>query len=49
MRPSLFAHLSGRLDAHGYAGDMPSRHAILDGDVRLNAAGLDAWLAREGA
>lgn len=49
MRPGLFAHLSERLDAHGFAGDMPSRHAILDGDVRLNAAGLEAWLAREGA
>lgn len=42
----LHAHLARRLDAHGYRGGEAQRHAILDGDVRLNAAGLDAWLAR---
>ena len=42
----LFAHLSRRLQAHGFAGDETARHALLDGDVMLNAAGLDAWLRR---
>lgn len=42
----LFAHLSRRLQGHGYAGDESARHALLDGDVALNAAGLDAWLRR---
>jgi glyoxylase-like metal-dependent hydrolase (beta-lactamase superfamily II) len=42
----LWAHLSRRLDAHGYRGDEAQRHAVLDDDVRLNAAGLDAWLTR---
>jgi len=42
----LFAHLSRRLQAHGFAGDETARHALLDYDVVLNAAGLDAWLRR---
>jgi glyoxylase-like metal-dependent hydrolase (beta-lactamase superfamily II) len=42
----LFAHLSRRLQAHGYAGDVRAQHALLDGDVALNADGLDAWLRR---
>ncbi len=42
----LFDHLSARLDAHGHPGDASLRHALLDGDVRLNTAGLDAWLSR---
>jgi hypothetical protein len=42
----LFAHLSRRLQAHGCAGDETARHALLDGDVMLNAAGLDVWLRR---
>jgi glyoxylase-like metal-dependent hydrolase (beta-lactamase superfamily II) len=42
----LFAHLSGRLQAHGFPGDETARHALLDGDVALNAIGLDAWLRR---
>jgi glyoxylase-like metal-dependent hydrolase (beta-lactamase superfamily II) len=42
----LFAHLSRRLQAHGFTGDEGTRHALLDGDVSLNAAGLDAWLRR---
>jgi hypothetical protein len=32
--------------AHGFAGDETARHALLDGDVVLNAAGLDVWLRR---
>ncbi len=44
----LFDHLSERLDAHGYSSDVALRHELLDGDVRLNTAGLDAWLSRTG-
>lgn len=49
MEPLLFEHLSARLDAHGYTGDAAERHGVLDGDVALNAAGLDAWLSRRRA
>jgi len=42
----LWTHLSRRLDAHGFRGDAAQRHAVLDGDLRLNAAGLVSWLAR---
>lgn len=42
----LFAYLSERLDAHGHAGSAEGRHAVLDGDVFLNAQGLDVWLSR---
>jgi glyoxylase-like metal-dependent hydrolase (beta-lactamase superfamily II) len=43
---ALFAHLSARLDAHGVAADSKWRHSVLDTDIELNAAGLDAWLSR---
>jgi glyoxylase-like metal-dependent hydrolase (beta-lactamase superfamily II) len=46
LERELFAHLSRRLQAHGFAGDEAARHALLDGDVVLNAAGVDAWLRR---
>jgi glyoxylase-like metal-dependent hydrolase (beta-lactamase superfamily II) len=49
MQPMLFDHLSARLATHGYAGDAAQRHAILDSDIALNAAGLHSWLARRGA
>ncbi len=42
----LFEHLSARLDTHGFPSDAALRHELLDGDVRLNTAGLDAWLSR---
>jgi glyoxylase-like metal-dependent hydrolase (beta-lactamase superfamily II) len=42
----LHEHLAQRLAAHGFRGSDAERRAILDGDVQLNAAGLDAWLAR---
>ena len=42
----LFEYLSERLSAHGCALDAAERHALLDGDVALNAAGLFAWLSR---
>jgi glyoxylase-like metal-dependent hydrolase (beta-lactamase superfamily II) len=46
MEQALYRHLSARLDAHGFSADEGARRAVIDGDVRLNAAGLDAWLAR---
>ena len=46
MKPLLFDHLSARLTAHGFGGDAATRHALLDGDVELNAAGIALWLAR---
>ena len=42
----MFAHLSSRLDAHGYVGDEALRHELLDPDIRLNTQGLEVWLAR---
>jgi glyoxylase-like metal-dependent hydrolase (beta-lactamase superfamily II) len=46
MKPMLFDHLSARLIAHGFAGGAAQRHAMLDDDVALNAAGLHSWLSR---
>jgi glyoxylase-like metal-dependent hydrolase (beta-lactamase superfamily II) len=43
---ALYEHLSTRLDAHGVAADLEARHRVLDADIELNAAGLDAWLLR---
>jgi glyoxylase-like metal-dependent hydrolase (beta-lactamase superfamily II) len=45
----LFDYLSRRLDAQGVAANVEQRHAVLDGDVGLNAAGLIAWLTRRKA
>ena len=42
----MFRWFSTRLDAHGYAGDLARRHALLDDDVRLNTSGLEVWLNR---
>jgi len=46
MAPQLFDHLAKRLDAGGGNGSAHTWHRLLDGDVMLNATGLDAWLAR---
>jgi glyoxylase-like metal-dependent hydrolase (beta-lactamase superfamily II) len=46
MQPLLFAYLSARLATHWFTGDAARRHALLDNDIALNAAGLHAWLAR---
>jgi glyoxylase-like metal-dependent hydrolase (beta-lactamase superfamily II) len=46
MIPLLFEHVSARLDRHGFSGSDALRHAGLDGDIALNAAGLHAWLLR---
>jgi glyoxylase-like metal-dependent hydrolase (beta-lactamase superfamily II) len=49
LQDRLFAHLFARLENHGYAGGEAAAHALLDDDISLNAAGLQAWLARRGA
>jgi glyoxylase-like metal-dependent hydrolase (beta-lactamase superfamily II) len=46
IEEELFRWLSEQLDGHGYDGDPARRHAFLDEDVRLNAAGLEVWLDR---
>jgi glyoxylase-like metal-dependent hydrolase (beta-lactamase superfamily II) len=46
MQSRIFDHWSKRLDAHGFDADSARRHELLDADAALNAAGLDAWLAR---
>ena len=46
IEADMFRYFSVRLDEHGYPGDLTRRHELLDGDVRLNAAGLEVWLDR---
>jgi glyoxylase-like metal-dependent hydrolase (beta-lactamase superfamily II) len=43
---SIHEHLAARLDAHGVRADPETRSSWLAMDVRLNAAGLVAWLDR---
>ncbi len=47
--PQLVKHLWQRLDEHGCRLGDAERHALLDLDVELNAAGLAAWLSRRAA
>ena len=35
-----------RLDEHGYDGDLDARNSVLNGDIALNAQGLEVWLTR---
>jgi glyoxylase-like metal-dependent hydrolase (beta-lactamase superfamily II) len=42
----LFDYLSTRLVAQGVVADLAQRHAVLDGDIGLNAAGLLAFMSR---
>ncbi|MFK8032019.1 MAG: MBL fold metallo-hydrolase [Gammaproteobacteria bacterium] len=35
-----------RLDDHGYDGDRDAKNSVLNGDLTLNAQGLDVWLKR---
>jgi glyoxylase-like metal-dependent hydrolase (beta-lactamase superfamily II) len=46
IETDMFRYFSARLDEHGYPGDLARRHELLDGDVRLNTAGLEVWLDR---
>ena len=45
----LFDYLSARLTTQGGTASIAQRHAVMDGDVSLNAAGLVAWLSRRKA
>jgi glyoxylase-like metal-dependent hydrolase (beta-lactamase superfamily II) len=45
----MFDYLSARLTKQGGTADLAQRHAVMDGDVSLNAAGLVAWLSRRKA
>jgi len=47
IRTEMFDYFNARLDAHGYAGDLAQRHALIDDDVDLNAQGLEVWLSRQ--
>jgi glyoxylase-like metal-dependent hydrolase (beta-lactamase superfamily II) len=44
MVDDMFAFIGARLDAHGVRKDDAFRHALLDGDIKLNVHGLDVWL-----
>ena len=46
LQEALFGWASAALDDHGYAGDLATRHAILDADLGLNVQGLLVWLDR---
>lgn len=46
IEADMFRWLSVRLDEAGYPGDLATRHALIDGDVQLNTAGLEVWLNR---
>jgi glyoxylase-like metal-dependent hydrolase (beta-lactamase superfamily II) len=48
IRADMFRYFDTALDAHGYTGDLARRHELIDGDVRLNADGLEVWLDRRG-
>ena len=46
IEADMYAFVDARLDAHGCTLDAAGRHAIVDDDIRLNAAGLEVWLDR---
>lgn len=46
LHAAMYEYLTTRLIAHGFNGDHDAMAAILEADVTLNAAGLDAWLNR---
>ena len=47
IREDMFAWFSARLDAHGYTGDLATRHTLIDADVDLNTQGLEVWLSKQ--
>ena len=46
LEDAMYEYLSTRALAHGFKGGDEAMRAILGPDVSLNAAGLEAWLAR---
>lgn len=44
MVEALTKYIFERLDKHGVIKDAAFRHALLDGDIRLNVQGLEVWL-----
>ncbi len=42
----MFDYLAGRLVDHGFTGNREAMWSVLDNDVLLNSAGLEAWLRR---
>jgi glyoxylase-like metal-dependent hydrolase (beta-lactamase superfamily II) len=46
LQAAMYRYLSSRLIEHGYKGGDDAIHAVLEIDVVLNAAGLEAWLNR---
>ncbi len=49
IESAMYAFLSERLDAHGFAQDADRRHAILDLDCDLNTQGLLHWFDQQQA
>jgi glyoxylase-like metal-dependent hydrolase (beta-lactamase superfamily II) len=47
IRADMFDYFSRRLDQHGYAGDLATRHRLIDEDVNLNTQGLEVWLSKQ--
>jgi hypothetical protein len=47
IRDEMFEFFSARLDAHGYTGDLATRHRLIDEDVNLNTQGLEVWLSKQ--
>jgi glyoxylase-like metal-dependent hydrolase (beta-lactamase superfamily II) len=46
LTEDIFRFHSAALDEHRYAGDLATRHALLDEDLSLNVRGLLNWLDR---
>jgi len=46
---ALWVHTNHRLDDHGVRKDEGFRHSLLDGDIKLNAQGLEVWLHQQAA
>jgi glyoxylase-like metal-dependent hydrolase (beta-lactamase superfamily II) len=47
MTSDLYAYIDARLDQHGVRRDEAFRHALLDGDIKLNVQGLEVWLDQQ--
>jgi glyoxylase-like metal-dependent hydrolase (beta-lactamase superfamily II) len=47
MTDELFGYIGDRLDRHGVRKDSAFRHALLDGDIKLNVQGLEVWLDKD--